>query len=231
MQDELNLKKDLKAVDKVAGELVIQTAEDYKVAGEFLVRIDDMMKKVVEYWKEPKEKAFQAHKAIVAKEKEMLDPLKDRKSRVNSIMSAWALKVKQEREAEQRRIDEERRKAEEAERRKLEKAAEKAEAKGNSEKADELREKAEDVYIPPVSVEPVIDKTVDVGRGSITQVNDISLEVDNPIEILKLVVEGKLPADVVNINTTKLKRIVKEMKWTKLPGCRISETMRQSIRR
>ena len=118
------------AVAETAGtEIVVTDAETREIACEFLKAVKAQMKKVTDFWAEAKKKAAEAHKAVCAQEKALLDPLKDAESRVKAKIGAFDL-------AERKRI------AEEEERRRVAAAeaaalAMEAEAAGETEIATE----------------------------------------------------------------------------------------------
>lgn len=228
--DEKELEQELQTVAQKAGGIVIKTQDDFALAGKMLIDIDGMIKRVKSYWKGPKEAAHQAHKAITAKEAEMLKPLTSRREGINKIMSAWQLQKRREAEAEQRRQDEERRKREEAERAKLERAAARAEEKGNEEKAESLREKAADVFIPPVIVKSEAEKTTWTDAGTVSVIEDIKVTVTDVKAVLNAIIAGTLPIGIVTINEAKLKAAVKLAGIKRLDGVIIEDDIRTSVR-
>ena len=60
-----------------AENIKINCKEDYYFATDFMRNIMNMKQKISTYWKEPKKQAADAHKAIVKKEKEMLEPIEN----------------------------------------------------------------------------------------------------------------------------------------------------------
>lgn len=60
-----------------AENIEINCKEDYCFATDFMRNIMNMKQKISTYWKEPKKQAADAHKAIVKKEKEMLEPIEN----------------------------------------------------------------------------------------------------------------------------------------------------------
>ena len=231
MEDEKELKQGLRLVEKKAGEIQVIDQESFTVAGSFILDIDGMIKRIKDYWKSPKDSAFKAHKEITAKENEMLKPLEEKRKAVNLLMSRYATEQERIRQEEQRRINAEREEKERKEREKLEKRAAAAEEKGQTEKAEALREKADMVIIPPVIIVPEVEKTVQTDAGSITQRKDIEVTITDAKKILQAVIDGRLPIGCVNINETVLKRAIKDNAINALDGCVIRQIVNTSFRR
>lgn len=93
--------------------LKIATAEEYEYAGRYLGEIKAQIKRVKEYWAEPKAAAQAMHKRIVEREKAMLNPLSAAETALKGAMMRYQEAV----EAERRKAEEEarRRQREEAE--------------------------------------------------------------------------------------------------------------------
>jgi hypothetical protein len=92
--------------------MLVVDQESYQAAAEFLVGVKGRAKQVTEYWAGPKEKAHAAHRDIVAKEKAMLQPLKDAETVIKGAMAVYQREVERERmrmEAEARRKQQEER--------------------------------------------------------------------------------------------------------------------------
>jgi predicted ribosome quality control (RQC) complex YloA/Tae2 family protein len=228
--EEKELKQELKLVEKKIGELVVVDKDTYAMAGQVIIDIDGMIKRVNQYWEDPIKKAFEAHRALTAKRGEMLKPLEDRRKIIKKLISDFATEQARKQREEQARLNLEREERERKEREKLEKAAVKAEEKGQTEKAESLRERAEEVNVPLAIVEPEIKKTVSTGAGSITQTNDISVTITDPLKILQAVISGRIPITIVNINETKLKKAIKDYAINNLDGCIIVPIVNTSFR-
>jgi hypothetical protein len=145
-------------------------------------------------------------------------------------MSRYATEQERKRQEEQRKINAEREEKERREREKLEKRAAAAEEKGQTEKAESLREKADMVIIPPVIVVPEVEKTVQTDAGSITQRKDIEVIITDPMKILQAVIDGRIPLSVVALNATVLKRVIKDNAINNLDGCVIRQIINPSFR-
>ncbi len=230
MIDEKELTKELTVFEKKVAAIVVQDKASYELAGGMIFRLDTFKKQIEEYWADPIKKAHEAHKALVAKREEMLNPVKAKRMLLSTKMSVWSTEQDRQRRIEQARLDAERRAAEEKERARLEKLAEKAEAKGNTEKAETLRDKAEDVSIPQAIVQPEVEKSMKTDAGTITQTKDIVVEVTDEMEIVKAIAAGLLPIGIVTISNSKLKQAIKLTGAKSVPGCRITEEVKQVFR-
>jgi hypothetical protein len=230
MIDEKELTKEMTVFEKKVAAIVVQDKASYELAGNMIFQLDTFKKQIEEYWFDPVQKALQAHKALVAKRDEMLNPIKARRTILTQKMSVWSTEDDRKRRIEQARLDAERRAAEEKERARLAKLAEKAEAKGQEEKAEALREKAEDVFIPQAIVQPEVEKSVKTDSGTITQTKDIVIEITDELEVIKAIASELLPIGIVTISNSKLKAAVKLIGMKTVPGCRITEEIKQTFR-
>lgn len=137
--------KALSAVDK-ARQLSILTPTDYTVADTFCVGLKELEKEIVGTFKDPKEKAWAAHKSIVAAEAKHLEPIQEARRLIKQKMSAW-----QELEDQKRREEEARLQAEANKRAEEEalKAADEAQKAGDT-------ATAEAILSAPVEAPPVV---------------------------------------------------------------------------
>ena len=93
--------------------------------------------------------------------------------------------------------------------------------------SDALLEKAEMVYAEPVTVAPVIDKTIRTASGNITQAEELKITVTNPALFLKTLCEQNpgAVANIVKIGDGPLKSFVKTNGLKSFPGLTIVETV------
>jgi hypothetical protein len=145
-------------------------------------------------------------------------------------MSVYLTEQERIRKAEQARLDEERRKKEEAERQKLNDRAAKAEEKGRFDKAEQLREKAEDVYVPPVVVQSEIEKTTRLDTGTISQKKDFEITIIDPLKLVQAVAAGIVPISIIKIDESKLKAFIKLQQVKEFPGCELREVVSAQFR-
>lgn len=230
MINEQELQQEAVQVSEQVNAVVVRDQETYSIAGNMILALDKLKKKITDYWAEPIDTAFKAHKALTAKRAEMLNPIEDRGKALNRKMGEYATEQDRIRREEQRKIDEARRKKEDDERRKLEERARKAEEAGKEAKAEELREKAEAVYIPPTVVVPEVEKTTRTDSGTISQVKDIDIEIYNPLSVMKSIAAGELPLSIVTINEAKLKAHIKAFDLKAIPGVTVTPKITAKFR-
>ena len=125
--EEQELQKQIQTVDEQVTALAVKDKKSFELASEITHQLDGLIKEIKNYWKEPIEKAHQAHKALTAKRGEMLNPVESKRRILSQRITMYLTEQERIRQEQQRKFDEERRKEEEAERRKLEAKAQKAE--------------------------------------------------------------------------------------------------------
>ncbi len=228
--DEKSIKTEIVTIEGRVDSVVVNDKSSFEIAGELTIECDRLIKSIKEYWKEPKEKAFQAHKAITAKEQEMLHPIIDRRNALAYKIKEYLNEQRRKQLAEQARLDVERQKREQAEREKLERAAARADEKGKIEKADELREKANDVFIAPTIIVPDIEKTTRMESGTVSQTKDIEVTITDEKALIAEIAMGHIPVSIVTFSIPKLKQFIKLQGITKLNGATITETVNAKFR-
>jgi DNA-binding protein H-NS len=229
MEDK-DLKKELAPIEKYVTGLVINNPESYQQSIELRAQIDVYEKKCHNLLDDPISNANKLHKSLTGKLRELLDPSSKCKKIIQEKSSAYLTRIEMARREEQARLNLEREERERKEREKLEKAAIKAEEKGQTEKAESLRERAEEVNVPLSIVEPEIKKSVQTDAGTITQKTDISVTITDPMKIIQAIVSGRIPISVITINEFKLKQVIKLNCINNLDGCVISQIVNTSFR-
>jgi hypothetical protein len=169
--------------------VVDQTSHDE--AGAALVALASLEKQIIAHHAEPKQKAFEAHKAIVAAEKRLLEPLQQARRITSSKITTW--------ESEQRRIQQElqRRAQEESDRLAREAAlaaAVQAEEAGAPEEAV-----TQILESPPVVVAPVVAPTFQKATG-IAATERWHAAVTSLKMLCQAVIDGKIPETAVEAN-------------------------------
>lgn len=228
--EEQVLKSEITTVEEKVKEITVTDKQTFELAGELIIDLDRLVKQIKEYWKEPKERAFQAHKAITAKESEMLRPVTDRRNDLAGKIKRYLTEQERIRREEQARLDAERIKREQAERDKLAKQAAKAEEKGNAEKAEALREKINDVFVAPSIVVPEVEKTTRMDTGTVSVTKDIEVIINDEKALIAEIAAGNVPASIVTFSVPKLKAYIKLQGLTKLNGVTIAEVSSAKFR-
>lgn len=131
-----------------ANDMEVRTREQYDSTAIFLKAIKAIQKQVKKTFDPIVDKTRAAWKESVAQKDKHLNPLVEAERLVKKKVLLFLQEDARKRKAEEDRLAAEARERERKEKAKLEKKAEKAEARGDMEKAEELREKKEEVHIP-----------------------------------------------------------------------------------
>lgn len=229
--DENEIKQELVVVEDKVNAIMVKDAETYELAGAMVLDLDGLRKKVVKYWEEPKRRAYEAHKAITEKEREMLRPIDEKRKALDRKISDYLTEERRRRDEEQRKLDEKRTKMEDRRRDRLMKRANAEREKGNEEAYAALMEEAGGVYVPPTAAVSQVDQTTRTDGGTISQRNELEIRIVDPMKLVQAVASGDVPIGVIDISIPKLKQHVKLFKLRSLPGCAIEERVAASFRR
>lgn len=228
---EEQIKKEALTLKQKAEAMQIVTPEDYQSSAEMRKVLKDLDKNIVAFFEPMKAAASAAHKTICAKENEARKPITEADALVSRKRTAYydeQERIRKEAEAKAQREAEE---AAKKERDRLLALAVKAEGKGKDEKAQGLLEQAEQVYVEPVFVAPVIAKTVKMdGGGSTTRIKDVEITVTNPLLLIQEIAAGRVPINVIEFKSGALKLWVKATDSKHVPGLTIRETSREMMR-
>lgn len=153
--NELQIIKKSNSLTAMVQNMNIKTQEQYVSASNALIAVKDLKKEIGDTFDTLVDKTNAAHKEACKQRKKHLDPAKLLEKTINDKIGVWDDEQDRKRRIEQAKLDEKARK--EAE--KLAERARKAEAKGNTEKAEELNEQAEEkefaVPVAPSTAPPV----------------------------------------------------------------------------
>ena len=216
---ETSFKEDALTLKSQAQAIKVISKESYVTAGELGKGMKALRARVVEYFKPLKDAANKAHKVLTTKEAEELKPIDEAIKILADSMDTFNAEQERIRKAAQDKIRAEKEAIAAKEREKLLAQAIKAEEKGNIEKAETLLDKAENVYVAPVTVEPTIDKTVKTDSGAnITQAKKLEVSVtDMKIFIAELVKRDLMP-NMLEAKTAPLKAFVEVNGFERFPG-------------
>lgn len=120
-----------------AREIVVESDEQYSEAGSFVMACKDMIAKIQAAFKDPKQKAFEAHRAITQMEKDTLSPVQSAMQIVSGVALSWKREQDRLAKEEADRIADEKRRADEEARLK---EAERLEAAGKTKEAEKALE-------------------------------------------------------------------------------------------
>jgi hypothetical protein len=211
--------------------IVVSDQDTYDMAVRMGVEAKATMDEIDAYFDPDIKKAYELHRSLTKKKSDLVTPLQRYRKRLSDATTEYLQNIRRKQALEQQRLDDQRREQERKEKEKLEKQAAKAEAKGNVEKAEDIRQKKEEVYIPPAIVAPTIPKSVKSDVGTTTIIDEIDVSVVDEIELLKAVIEKRVPAYVVEISVPKLRKFVKVTQLKELSGCIITTVPRAQTRR
>ena len=138
--------------------IVIATQQDYNTASLLLRMVKDLSKKLDEERRKITKPIDQAKKAVMDLFRKPQGSTIEAEKIIKTKMIAWDNEQERKRKAEEDRLRKEAEEKEKREKDKLLRKAEKAEQKGNEEKAEELREEAEDVTVIAPTI-PKAEKT------------------------------------------------------------------------
>lgn len=197
-----------------ANNMNITNQDDLVYAAGFLNNIKATQKKIKEYWEEPIKRAYDAHKALKAKENAMLEPLqnsekiiKDKIDDYNAVMQ----KLKEEEEA-RLRAEQERQALEQLE------EAEKLRAEGNEVEAQIAESNAEMMAQVEVKVDPMIEKVQGLSFRK-----DFEIVVTDPYKV-PAYING---TEIRKIDLAQIKRFVKMTNnGVQIPGIQVKTVQR-----
>lgn len=175
--------------------MVVASAEDYQAAGGFLKQIKAATKTVVDFFKPLKQSADEHKRSILDAERKHAGPLAEAEGIVKRAMTTYETRVKQEAEAERRRLQ-----AEADERARRDKAAlEKiAAAAKKPETQERYREQAAAVIAPVIAVEAPAPKVAGISTRQVWHAR-----VVDPL---------KVPREFLMIDEKKLEQYARAMK-------------------
>jgi hypothetical protein len=187
----------------------IKTVEDYTRAGEILLTIKEIRKKIEATFKPIKQKMDAAKKEVLDQEKAADRPLAEAEAWIKPLIVSYNAEQERIRREEEERLREIARKEEE-ERRLQEAIAAEEEAKRNGASKDEIAEVVQQVIDEPVSVAPIVIPK------SVPKVAGISMRENWKFRIVN---EKLIPREYLKVDDVKIGAIVRALKGaTNIPG-------------
>ena len=179
--DELSVKQEALSIEEQAEAVQITNNTEFESAATMLKQIKSAKKQVDDYWAEPIQKAFEAHRALTAKRKAMTDLCDNAERTLKSKMLTYQRQL----EAQRRAAEQEARKAQQAEADKLLEQAAQAEEQGDVIAASMAMAQADMVSQITTKVEVAKPKVAGVSTCSKT--------------VVKIVDDAKVPAYINGI--------------------------------
>ena len=205
-------------------QMQVKRIEDVEPVNEIFQEIKKRTK-IIKDWINPLiDAANITHKKLTAKRNELLNPYTEIKGILDGKVSQFYAVEKRKREIAQQKLDEIARKAEQKRKDELERQAKRLEEKGDLEKAEERREKKEEVFIPPVVI-PEMSKRIQGENGKLSMVEDIDIEITNEYDLLGEIMGENLPATCIEFKVGKIKSYCKSFKIKdgQIKGIRIKD--------
>lgn len=210
-----------------ATSLVIVDEQTYISAAEVGKALKALEKEITEFFEPMRVSAKATYDAVMEKKKAELAPVTEAMDIVRKTLNVYVQEQERIRREAERKAQIAAEEAAKKEREKLEAQAMKAMEAGKEEKADSLIEKAENVYVAPVQVAPVVAKTVSTASGNITQAKELKITVTNQLAFVKALCEQN-PGSVgtiIKIGDGPLKSFIKSNGIDKYPGLIIEQTV------
>ncbi|HSW63908.1 MAG TPA: hypothetical protein VLH56_11475 [Dissulfurispiraceae bacterium] len=188
-----------------AQQISVKTEGDLTPVTEFIGVMKNRLKMFRDHCGVYVEKLNYLHKSATGFRKQHEDLIQKAIDAADMKAKAFLLAERERIRKEQERIDREAREREEKERQKLLAQAAKAEDKGQSEKAADLMEKAESVYVPSTILAGPA-QTVKTDAGSRNYRAEYKPVIKDIKAICEAVYYGRLPISIVKIQEVELKR-------------------------
>lgn len=208
----------------------IKTAEDIKPAAAFVLDQKFKIKFIKSKLDPLVNAAYQSHKTAKSFYNEAVIDYETAWKKVATVINEYKTeqaRILREQEEKLQR-DAERREA----KRKavLRERAERQAEKGNTGKAEELKQEADSYFEPRVTLAGP-EKTTRTGSGSVTATPDIEIDY-NIDDVMRAVIKCDLPVECVSVNESVLKKhcITAELKSNQIPGIFIKHTTKTSYR-
>ena len=191
------------SVPEQAKQISIKTMDDYVRAGEIMLTIKAIRKKITETFKPIKQKMDAAKQEVLDQERAADAPLKEAEALLSPQIIAWNREQERIRQEEERRLQEEARKQEEE--RRLQEAI-LAEQHGQKEEAEAIME-------TPVQVAPV------VVPKSVPKVSGMSIRDNWKFKITN---EKLIPREYLKVDEVKIGQVVRALKSAaNIPGIEV----------
>ena len=219
-ESEGDLKREVTLAEQQAQSVTVASDEEYASAGEFTKSVKKIQKKVKEYWEPLRVSAKATYDDILARKKQMLDPLESAEKILKSKMSAYSMEKEKKRKAQEEAM---RKLAEQEMARKLEEAA-KAEAAGDSLGAEYAMAEAE--VMEDVSISGGIRSQAPKANGVSQSKTWKITSIDS--SLVPVTFSG---VEIRPVDEKAVMRLIKESKGTiSIPGVQYEETVSISIR-
>ena len=207
------LRKQYGPIVLAASKVTVDSVEAYDEANKFGRLLQAASKETEAFFKEVKLQIDAIKKPVLAAEKEHMNPLEEQKLRLGREITNWDIKVRREREEEERKAREEAEK--QAREEQLQRAVE-LEAAGELQQAEAILD--EPVYVPPVIIQaPTAPKVV----GKVSR-KTYRATVKDLKALVRAVADGKAPLGAIMANESYInKQAANDKENFSMPGCEL----------
>lgn len=225
---QIDLDKEIMPSVDNAKNFVITTNEQNLAAQDLDTSLKQLQKKIEEEFAGPCDDAHKLWKKMVAWRDSHLKPIQEARAAISKKCGQWiadqrAKQEQAERDAEAKRQEEERKQQE-----KINAQADKAAASGKTEKAEALREKAQNVQIAPAYVPPAVQTKV-AGVATVTKWKG---EVVDFLALIAFISENPEYAHMLEVKQSAVNLEAQRLKGMKqIPGIKFSQETTLSNRR
>ena len=207
------LRKEYSPIIQAAKELTVDSVDTYEEANKLGRLLQAASKETEAFFKEVKVQVDAIKKPVLAAEKEHMNPLEEQKLRLGREITSWDIKVRREREEEERKAREEAEK--QAREDQLQRAVE-LEAAGELQQAEAILD--EPVYVPPVIIQSVTAPKV---QGKVAKTT-YKARVTDLKALIKAVADGKAPIGALVANESFINNRARDDKENfSIPGCEL----------
>lgn len=205
------------------GALVVQSPEEYTATAEHLKTIKAFQRRVTDWFRPLKNKAFDAHKALCTEELKLLRPSQDDESRIKRALVAYDDEQARIRREERIRLEAAQRQRDEDERL-AQAAALERQAAATGEAA--YQEAAEQLLAQPLALTPVEPFTPAAPKVQGLSYREIySAEVVSLLTLVKAVAAGQQPLGLLQANQSALDGQARSLKTSMaIPGVQLRVT-------
>lgn len=218
--EEDTLNREASLIEQQAHSVVVASDTDYANAGEMTKAVKQMQKKVKEYWEPLRVSAKAAYDEILARKKEMMDPLEAAEKILKGKMGDYSMEKERKRRAQEEAM---RKLAEQEMERKLAEAAE-AEAAGNAAAAESAMAEAEVMEGVSISggIKSQAPKATGVSQSKTWKITGVDGS-KVPVEFAGV--------EIRPVDERAIMALIKASKGTiQIPGVQYEETVSISVR-
>ena len=185
--------------------LKIESQLSYEAAADRLKQVKELFKIVEEARKKITKPLDEAKAAVMALFNPVTTRLENSERHIKGLMSTYVNEQEKIRKAEQDKLDREAKEKQAKEKDRLERQAKKAEEKGDTTKAETIRERAQEVHIEAPTVAPKVQ-----------QAAGVSMRKDWKARVIDI---NKVPREYMIVNETALNNVASSTKGSlSIPG-------------